>query len=171
LSIPISLAGKNELNLKTNDMTKNIFDKAVTDEIIERIQKLQPTSKPEWGKMSADQMLAHCNVTYEYIYEPGKHKKPGALFKFMMKLFVKNAIVNEKPYKKNGPTGPDFKVTATKNFEEEKSRLIDYILQTQALGAEHFDGKESHGFGALNKKEWNNMFYKHLDHHLRQFGV
>ena len=34
-----------------------------------------------------------------------------------------------------------------------------------------FEGKESNSFGPLTKGEWNNMFYKHLDHHLSQFGV
>ena len=50
-------------------------------------------------------------------------------------------------------------------------RLIDYINRTQQLGENHFDGKESHSFGPLTKTEWNNMFYKHLDHHLAQFGA
>ena len=58
-----------------------------------------------------------------------------------------------------------------KDFEYEKNRLINYISQTQQLGEGYFDQKESHSFGKLNKTEWNNMFYKHLDHHLKQFGV
>ena len=49
--------------------------------------------------------------------------------------------------------------------------LIQYIQKVQQLGEQHFDGKESLSFGTLNKTEWNNMFYKHIDHHLRQFGV
>jgi len=39
------------------------------------------------------------------------------------------------------------------------------------LGEAHFDKKESHSFGVLTKGEWDTMFYKHLDHHLGQFGV
>ena len=58
-----------------------------------------------------------------------------------------------------------------KDFETEKRRLIDYLRRTQELGENYFDGKESLSFGRLNKQQWNNMFYKHLDHHLRQFGV
>ncbi|WP_337994864.1 hypothetical protein [Polaribacter ponticola] len=49
--------------------------------------------------------------------------------------------------------------------------MIGFILKTQELGADYFDGKESHSFGKLTEKEWNNTFYKHLDHHLTQFGV
>jgi hypothetical protein len=58
-----------------------------------------------------------------------------------------------------------------KNFEKEKNRLMGYLIKTQELGEAYFDQKESHSFGKLSKTEWSNMFYKHLDHHLSQFGV
>ena len=86
-------------------------------------------------------------------------------------MFVKNAVVTEKPYKKSSQTAPAFLIKDDKNFEAEKKRLIDYITRTQQLGESHFDNKESHSFGRLTKNEWNNMLYKHLDHHLHQFGV
>ena len=149
---------------------KNIFEKNISNEVIERINRLTPESKPQWGKMSADQMLAHCNVTYEFVFD-NKHKKPSGFKKLMLKTFVKNAVVSEKPYKKNGPTAPEFLIKNEKNFETEKNRLIVYITKTQELGDNYFDNKESHSFGKLTKTEWSNMFYKHLDHHLNQFGV
>ena len=149
---------------------KNIFDKTVSEEVIARIQKLTPETTLQWGKMSVDQMLAHCNVTYELVYD-NKHPKPGSFKRFILKLFVKDIVVNEKPYKKNSPTAPEFKIVDHKVFMDEKQRLISFIERTQQLGADHFDNKESHSFGNLTKQEWNNMFYKHLDHHLSQFGV
>jgi hypothetical protein len=149
---------------------KNIFEKSVTDEVIGRVNQLTTESKPNWGKMSVDQMLAHCNVTYEFVYED-KHPKPKGLKKWLIKTFAKNIVVSEKPYKKNSRTSPEFLMTDQKNFEAEKSRLIAYLKKTQELGEEHFDNKESHSFGPLTKTEWSNMFYKHLDHHLSQFGV
>ena len=120
--------------------------------------------------MSVDQMLAHYNVAYEMTYANNQPKVSG-IKKFLLKTFVKKAVVNEKPYKRNGPTAPEFKIVGRKNFEEEKTRLVDYIKKTQELGGSHFDGKESHSFGAMTQQEWNNMFSKHLDHHLTQFGV
>lgn len=149
---------------------KNIFNNEVTQEIIDRVNKLETSTKPHWGKMSVDQMLAHCNVTYEMAFED-KHKKPSGFTKMMLKLFVKNTVVNDTPYKKNGRTAPQFLITDAKNFEAEKKRLTDYLKKTQELGADYFDGRESHSFGKLTKQEWNNMLYKHLDHHLTQFGV
>ena len=149
---------------------KNVFDPKDSADIISRINKLKPDTKALWGKMSVSQMLAHCNVTYEMIYED-KHPKPGGFKKLILKLLVKPSVVGEKGYRKNNPTAPEFLIKDDKNFEAEKKRLIDFITKTQQLGENYFEGKESHSFGKLNKTEWNNMFSKHLDHHLSQFGV
>ena len=149
---------------------KNIFNQNDTAEIIARIDSLTPLTNPVWGKMDVAQMLAHCNVTYEMVYE-NKHPKPKGLMKLILKLLVKNVVVNEKPYKHSSKTAPAFIITNTKDFNVEKNRLIDFIKKTQELGENHFEGKESHSFGTLTSREWNNMFYKHLNHHLNQFGV
>lgn len=149
---------------------KNIFLASTTEELIERINKLTPATIPQWGKMNVGQMLAHCSVTYEMAFE-NKHPKPKGLMKFILKNFVKGMVVGEKPYKRNLRTAPVFLMTTDKNFEEEKERLIKYLKKTLALGEKHFDQKESLSFGKLSTTEWNNMFYKHLDHHLTQFGV
>ena len=149
---------------------KNVFDLNESNEIINRIQQLTPETKGLWGKMAVAQMLAHCNVTYEMAYE-NIHPAPNAFMKFILKLLVKGTVVNEIPYKKSSQTAPAFIIKDDKDFDKEKSRLISYIKKTQELGASYFEGKESLSFGALNATEWNNMFYKHLDHHLQQFGV
>ena len=149
---------------------KNIFNQAVVTEITNRIEKLRPETKALWGKMPVHNMLAHCNVVYEMVYED-KHPKPNAIMKFIIKTLVKDSVVNDKPYKKSSMTSPAFIIKDEREFEKEKSRLIDYLLKTQQLGEGYFDKKESHSFGVLTKSEWNNMFYKHLDHHLSQFGV
>lgn len=150
---------------------KNIFEKEITNEVISRIDALTPQLQPQWGKMNVAQMLAHLNVMYELVYEPEKFPKSSGFEKFMIKLFAKNQVVGEKPYPKNGRTAPIFIISDERDFEKEKERLKNYITQTQSLGASNFEGKESHSFGKLTSKEWNNMFYKHIDHHLTQFGV
>ena len=149
---------------------KNIFKAEVTQEVIDRVNNLTPESQPIWGKMTVSQMLAHCSVTYEMVYD-GTHEKPKGMMKLILKLFVKGMVTGEKPYKKNLRTAPQFLMTSDKDFELEKARLIAYLKKTQELGESHFDNKESLSFGRLSIKEWNNMFYKHLDHHLTQFGV
>jgi hypothetical protein len=147
-----------------------IFNKDVADRVIQRINLLKPTSQAKWGNMQVAQMLAHCNVTYEMVFET-KHQKPNFLMRVILKMFVKKAVVSETPYKQSSQTAPEFIIKEDKNFENEKNRLITYINKAQQLGEPHFDNKESLSFGKLSKEEWNNMFYKHLHHHLAQFGV
>lgn len=149
---------------------KNVFNLTDTAELVNRINQLSPTAPPQWGKMQVGQMLAHCSVTYEMVYEH-KHPQPNALVRLLLKLFVKNQVVGPRPYPRNGQTAPAFRITDPRDFTAEKQRLIDYLHRTQQLGEAHFDGKESLSFGPLTKAEWNTMFYKHLDHHLTQFGV
>lgn len=148
----------------------NLFTPEVSESTIARINRLTPDTPALWGKMNAAQMLAHCNVTYELVYDD-KHPKPGPLMGFILRTFIKKGVVNEKPYKRNSPTAPAFLVTTDKDFEAEKKRLVDHIRKTQALGEAYFQGRASHSFGVLSAGEWNNMFYKHLDHHLNQFSA
>lgn len=150
---------------------QDIFNAKEAQNYIDRINKLTPETKGKWGTMSVDQMLAHCNVTYEMVYEAQKHKAPSGIAKFILKNFVKPKVVGEKSYSQNSPTAPQFKIHGDQDFDLEKKRLIGFIQKTQQLGRDAFDGKESFSFGKLKAQEWNNMFAKHLNHHLQQFGV
>jgi len=149
---------------------KNVFDPAVTAELIHRIEQLSPESPALWGKMSVDQMLAHCCVAYEMAFT-NTHPKANPVMRFLLKTFVKAGVVNEVPYKRNLPTAPAFRIKSEKNFAEEKARLISFVEQTLAAGKSGFEGKESPSFGSMTAKEWNNLLYKPLDHHLPQFGA
>lgn len=149
---------------------KNIFKLTVTNEIISRIESLNPSSQALWGKMNVSQMLAHCCVSYEMVFE-NKHPKPGVFMRFILKTLVKKIVTSEKEYTKNSRTAPAFLIVDQREFESEKNRLIAFIQKAQSLGESYFDGKESLSFGKLSAQEWNNMFYKHLDHHLKQFSV
>ena len=151
---------------------KNVFEQSVTEELVARIEKLTPDTRPKWGKMNVGQMLAHLSVTYEFVYTD-KHEatKAKGFKKFILKLLAKNTVCGDKPYPKNGRTAPQFLITDEREFATEKARLIEFMNKVVADGEAKFDGKESHSFGALTKTEWSNMFYKHADHHLGQFGV
>lgn len=149
---------------------KDLFTREGANKMIARINELDTSSTPLWGKMNVAQMLAHCNVTYELVYTD-LHPKPTGIKKWLIKKFAKPMVVGTKPYAKNSRTAPMFIVVDEKEFGKEKARLIEHIVKTQELGAEHFDQLESHAFGPLSSQEWDNLFSKHLDHHLQQFGV
>lgn len=148
----------------------NIFTAPVVEQAVNRVNKLNTTSSPQWGKMNATQMFAHCNVAYEMAYE-NIHAKPNVFVRMILKLFVKNKVCGMAPYPSNSATAPQFKIRDGRDFEVEKNRLINYLKKTQQIGEKAFDQKESDSFGRLTANEWNTMFYKHLNHHLTQFGV
>lgn len=150
---------------------KNVFNKEDVQEIVNRINNLHPTSQPLWGTMNVAQMLAHCNVPYGFTFNPGSVKKPNFFMKWILKTFVKKIVLNPSPYKQNERTAPYFIITDTRDFKKEQQLLIDNIQKTQQLGADYFDGLENFSFGKMTAEEWNTMYYKHLDHHLRQFNV
>lgn len=151
-------------------MSGNIFQPETTQELINRINQLKPETRPVWGKMNAGQMLAHLCVMYEMVYD-NIHKRPNAIMRFLITLVAKSTVVGDRPYPRNARTAPAFVISGQRDFEKEKKRLIEYIVRTEKNGEAFFDGRESLSFGKLTLPEWNNYFYKHLDHHLTQFGV
>ena len=104
----------------------SIYNSQTTAETLKRLSALTPETQPIWGKMNAAQMLAHLNVSYDLAYE--KINPPVSFFtKLMMKLFVKNIIVSEKPYPKNSRTAPVFIIANEREFEKEKALYIENI--------------------------------------------
>ncbi len=150
---------------------QNVFDAKDAQEYINRINNLTPETQRKWGKMSVDQVLAHLNVAYDLTFTPEKFPKPNFIAKFLLSKFVKPKITNEIPYKQSLPTSPAFIIADERNFEEEKAKLIGNIQRVQQLGREAFEGKENINFGKMTAQCWNNMFAKHLNHHLDQFEV
>ena len=148
----------------------NILTKEIADQMIGRIDNLTPDTQPLWGKMNVGQMLAHCCVAYETVFTD-KHPRPNFLTRFIVKLLAKQAVVGPKPYPRNGRTAPHFIIADERDFNKEKDILIGYLNKCVELGPDYFDGKDSHSLGVLTLDEWNSLFYKHLDHHLGQFGV
>lgn len=152
----------------------NIFDRTVGDELIARIDRISPDTRPQWGKMNAAQMMAHCSKIYDTLYDAEYQRKnppPNSLVRFLLKSLVKPMVVGPKPYKPSSRTAPSYVVADAREHGQERNNLVGYINKVQSLGASHFEGKMSYSFGPLTAAEWSALFYKHLDHHLRQFGV
>ena len=148
----------------------SLFLSENTDIIGKRIDQLHVNSKPLWGKMNSAQMLAHCCFPYMMINKEIELDEPWVANPGM-KEFLKNAMTNEIDYTPNLPTFKKFIIDEPKDFEFEKSKLKNYILETTQKGASALIKNPHPLVGHLTEQEWNNLFYKHIDHHLKQFGV
>jgi hypothetical protein len=146
---------------------KNLFDPLVKEDILNRINKLTLQSQPQWGKMNVGQMLAHLQQPIGVA--EGRHILRRTLFGRIVGPMVKSMIYNEKPFKHNLPTDKSFvMITYEKDFVKEKESLINMINNFKE---ENIVNEYHTFFGKLTKEQWSKGTYKHLDHHLQQFGV
>ncbi|MGZ3755128.1 MAG: DUF1569 domain-containing protein [Mucilaginibacter sp.] len=147
---------------------KSVFDPTVNAELIARINQLTPTSNPLWGKMSVGQMLAHCQVLLQVTF--GELQLKRGLMGFLFGKMAKRQILTGEQVKRNMPTFSLARMTDEKDFKAEKQKLIE-MVQRFTAGPGVLSPKPHPFFGPLTTDEWDQLQYKHLDHHLKQFGV
>ncbi|MEO0527701.1 MAG: DUF1569 domain-containing protein [Bacteroidota bacterium] len=148
---------------------KSIFEEAAYREVLERLEKIDERTQREWGKMDAGQMFYHCQFPLSLALGRYHMKKPNPFMRLVMKSF-RDSMYNDKLWKPNLPTYKPFKVDRPKSFQNEKNKLIALIHDMYGERDKTI-WKPHPAFGNLTPKQWGQMQYKHLDHHLRQFGV
>ena len=148
---------------------KNLFELETVDEVIARIDALQPASERQWGKMDVAQMMAHCSITLDIA--SGKLKLPRMFIARIIAPFLKSMYTNDKPFPKNGPTGKDLIVVDKKEFAREQEQHKVKIRHFHACGEAGCTRHPHPFFGSLTPYAWSRGMYKHLDHHLRQFSA
>ena len=148
----------------------NLFDAATAQEVENRVASLTPESKREWGKMSVSQTVAHCSLAIEMALG---EKNPPRVFigRILGPVVKKLALGNDEPMRKNSPTAPSLIVSDDRDLEAEKVRLIGLISRFSKGGSAVCTSHPHAFFGKLTPEQWSELMYKHLDHHLRQFGA
>lgn len=147
---------------------KTIFDSATTEALISRIHKVNADSKPEWGKMNAYQMIKHCRLWEEMIVGtlPTERVFIGRIFG---KMGLKAVTRDDRPLAHSTPTAPELFIKETSgDFDGEKAKWIALIQQHKNFSKTDFIHPF---FGPMTKEQIGIMAYKHIDHHLRQFGT
>ena len=148
---------------------KNLFENETVDEVIERIDGLEPEAQRQWGRMDVAQMLAHCAAVLQMA--SGKINPPRMLIGRILGPFVKPVYINEKPFSPNSPTEKRLVVSDSRDFSREREHLKDCVREFQQGGEAKCTSHPHPFFGSLTPAEWSRGMYKHLDHHLRQFGA
>jgi Protein of unknown function (DUF1569) len=149
---------------------KNLFEAVRVEEVKERIAQLQPDSARRWGTMNPAQVLAHCSRGFEMA--AGEIRAPRAMIGRLLGPIIKPmALKNDEPMRKNSPTAKDLLVQDERSFDAERERLCRLIDRFATTGATTCTTYPHSFFGRLTPDEWAILMYKHVDHHLRQFGV
>ena len=147
-------------------MKRLLHDPAVAESVRDRIGSLDRSSGPRWGEMSVGQMLAHCAEVQEVLN--GKPLEGTPWYARLASPLIKRAVLSDRPYPRGIRTHPQYLVTDRREFVVERDRLLDAVGAAVERG-----GKDvAHPmFGRLTPEEAGWAGYKHLDHHLTQFGV
>jgi hypothetical protein len=149
---------------------KSLFDQNENNKIIERVNSLRNTTQSQWGKMNVSQMLKHCQAPLQVAFGEMKLKRGlmGILFGSMIR---KKLTKDETPFDKNLPTDKGFIVVDQHEFEKEKEALIKWLRKFSTEGASAITKEPHPFFGKMTPQEWGILQWKHMDHHLRQFGA
>ena len=149
---------------------KNLFEPARVEEVKTRMAQLRPDSERLWGKMNAAQAVAHCSGGLELAL--GDKTPPRVLVGRLIGWIVKPlALGNDEPMRRNSPTVKDLVVQDERDLGTERDRLYGLIDRFAGAGPNGCTTHPHSFFGRLTPNEWATLTYKHLDHHLRQFGV
>ncbi|QGG55905.1 DUF1569 domain-containing protein [Paenibacillus sp. B01] len=148
---------------------ESIYSPVHSANILNRIDKLSPHAAPQWGTMNAAQMLAHCSAFQDI--PMGNSFPPRYWLGKVIGRFVNRIFYNDKPAPHNMSTIPTIRIADERDFETEKEKLKQMIVVFQRNGPEKCSSHPHPFFGKFTPEQWGIGVYKHLDHHLRKFGV
>jgi hypothetical protein len=149
---------------------KNLFEMARVTEIKERVANLRPESQRQWGTMNAAQAVAHLTAGVELAL--GDRKPPRLLIGRVIGGIIKPKVFgDDAPMRRNSPTMKELVMLDEHDLDKERERLVIVIDRLVAAGPAGCTAHPHSFFGRLTPQEWAILMYKHLDHHLRQFGV
>ena len=152
---------------------KDLFDPTLVEEIKQRMRRLHPESERQWGSMTVAQTLAHCTAGLQMatgVIQPKRASFPGNAIGWLIKPLV---FRDDKPMRRNSPSVPELFAAepAQCDFERERAELVTAIDRFASEGAACCSQHPHPFFGMLKPQQWAILMYKHVDHHLRQFGV
>lgn len=149
---------------------KSLFDPSTVSEVTDRIGKLRADTPRLWGKMTPAQAMAHCAGAMEWAV--GDNNPPRMMIGRILGPLVRRRVVaTETVMARNTPTSPQLVIADNRELAAEAQRLQQLIGRFSASGATGCTSHPHTFFGKLTPEQWAVLMYKHVDHHLRQFGV
>ena len=136
--------------------------------ICDRVRSLSASSTARWGRMSLTEMLHHLRLSalmaVGELNVASKSKRAFQVFP------LKHLILYVLPFPKGAPTAPELHPGEVMSLEEERAAVLALLEQIGA-GPRDGPGPAHPLFGPLSWAEWGVATYKHIDHHLKQFGA
>lgn len=148
-------------------MARTMWNAADRESILGRFERLTPDARPKWGKLDAPRMVVHVtNAVRASIGELALTPKVSPLRYWPVNVLVMFYL----PWPKGVPTAPELLVRRPVGWVDELGTLratLDRFVARDITG----QWTPHAAFGPLTGSQWGRLTYKHLDHHLGQFGV
>ena len=148
---------------------ENLFNQKDYDAILHRFDSITSLSENYWGKMEINQMIVHVKFQLDIALGNKAAKAQGPIF--LRSLIGKWLALYIIPWGKGEHTPIEMDAlkngTVITDFDSDKHLLI--CRMEEFLSASSFSPHPF--FGGLNKKDWGRLTWKHLNHHLLQFGA
>ncbi|MCK6445213.1 MAG: DUF1569 domain-containing protein [Planctomycetes bacterium] len=149
--------------------TQSLFSATDRAVMLARIGRLTPTSKRQWGKMDVAQMCRHCQIGL--LLAMGEMQLKRNLMGLLFGRLAKRSLVSPKPWRRGLPTAPEFRVTDQRDFTRERDALVALVERFGRGGPAVLTRHPHPFFGPMTTEEWMLLQWRHLDHHLQQFGA
>jgi uncharacterized protein DUF1569 len=148
---------------------KNWFNADDRTALLARLDHLRSDSERLWGRMTPREVVCHLADTIRIALGD----KPGEPFKTPLRIpGISHLAVWVMPWPKAAPTAPQLLpglgMTDPTEFDSDKRELFELLRR---LSESSGPLARSPVFGALSRASWGRLTWRHLDHHLRQFGA
>lgn len=147
-------------------MPRSAHVAADREALLARLGRLQPDARAAWGRMTAPQMVAHLTESLRMADDELRIR----LRPIPLRPLVRWLLLYVLPFPKGAPTAPELLARVPESWEADKARLRAMLAAVRAPqpGAKL---AQHPLFGDMSARDWGVLIYKHMDHHLRQFGV
>jgi hypothetical protein len=152
---------------------KTIASRGVVAELAARLAALRPDSLRRWGTLTPGEMLCHLADSSASVLGQRPRSGPPTLAAsrpFMKWASLYTALPWPKDVKTRASVDPRVGGTRPGDFEEDRRRVVIGLAELAAAPAAVFPPAHLH-FGLMSRRDWQRWAYRHVDHHLRQFGL
>lgn len=148
-------------------MPKSLWNAEARQELLDRLARLKPDARQLWGGMNAPQMLAHLVDWMQMAKGELRTKEKRLPLRYPM---VKQLVIYWLPFPRGVPTAPELIGREASDWAGEYAAVCRHVESFEKLDQK--SGWPVHpAFGKLTPRAWGVLGYRHIDHHLRQFGV
>ena len=135
----------------------------------DRVQRLTPESSAQWGRMNAPQMVAH--LTDAIRMASGELPTAPKNMPLLRYPPMKQLVLYCLPFPKGAPTAPELLARKPGSGRWRSASFATSSTSSCAAGPLPRSRGRHPVFGRLSGKAWGTLVYRHMDHHLKQFGV